>query len=70
MTDYAAFVLLPPLLARLRVEAPRIDVRVCGMFGRSEAVELLDSSEANLAIGFPVEASARILRRRDRSTST
>ena len=63
MTDYAAFVLLPPLLARLSVEAPRIDVRVCGMFGRSEAVELLDSGEANLAIGFPVEASARILMR-------
>jgi DNA-binding transcriptional LysR family regulator len=63
MTDYAAFVLLPPLLARLSVEASRIDVRVCGMFGRSEAVELLDSGEANLAIGFPVEASARILMR-------
>lgn len=63
MTDYAAFVLLPPLLARLSVEAPRIDVRVSGMFGRNEAIERLDSGEANLAIGFPVEASARILMR-------
>lgn len=61
MTDYAAFVLLPPLLARLSVDAPHIDVRVCGMFARDEALELLDSGEANLAIGFPVEASARIL---------
>lgn len=61
MSDYAAFVLLPPLLARLRVEAPHIDIRVRGIFGRDEALELLDSGEANLAIGFPVESSARIL---------
>ncbi len=63
MTDYAAFVLLPPLLARFGVEAPGIDVCVRGMFARSDAVELLDSGEANLAIGFPVEVSARILMR-------
>jgi DNA-binding transcriptional LysR family regulator len=61
MTDYAAFVLLPPLLARLAVDAPRLDLQVRGIFGRSEALDLLDSGEANLAIGFPVEASARIL---------
>jgi len=61
MTDYAAFVLLPPLLARLAVEAPHLDVRVRGIFGREEALDLLDSGEANLAIGHPVEASARIL---------
>ena len=61
MSDYAAFVLLPPLLARLGDEAPGIDLRVRGMFGRGEAVELLDSGEANLAVGVPVEASARIL---------
>ncbi len=61
MSDYAAFVLLPPLLARLAVEAPRLDVRVRGIFGRAEALDLLDDGEANLAIGFPVEASARIL---------
>ena len=61
MSDYAAFVLLPPLLARLTVEAPALDVRVRGMFGRDEAVDLLDSGEASLAIGYPVEASARIL---------
>lgn len=63
MSDYAAFVLLPPLLARLGVEAPGIDLRVRGMFGRGEAVELLDGGEANLAVGVPVEASARILTR-------
>ena len=61
MSDYAAFVLLPPLLARLAVEAPRLDVRVRGIFGRNEALDLLDNGEASLAIGFPVEASARIL---------
>jgi DNA-binding transcriptional LysR family regulator len=61
MTDYAAFVLLPPLMARLSVDAPHINVRVCGMFGRDEAITLLDSGEANLAIGFPVETSARII---------
>ena len=61
MTDYAAFVLLPPLLARLAVEAPRLDIRVRGIFGRDEALDLLDSGEANLAIGFPLEVSARIL---------
>ena len=61
MSDYAAFVLLPPLLARLAVEAPGIDLRVRGIFGRDEALGLLDDGEANLAVGFPVEASARIL---------
>lgn len=61
LTDYAAFVLLPPLLARLAVEAPGLDVRVRGIFGRVEALDLLDNGEATLAIGFPVEASARIL---------
>ena len=61
MTDYAAFVLLPPLLARLALDAPRLDVRVRGIFGRAEALDLLDNGEATLAVGFPVEASARIL---------
>ncbi|MGF6916339.1 LysR family transcriptional regulator [Paraburkholderia sp. 40] len=63
MNDYSAFVLLPLLLARLSIEAPHVDVRVRGTFGRDEAVELLDSGEASLAIGFPVEVSARILTR-------
>lgn len=61
MTDYAAFVLLPVLMARLSVDAPQVDLRVRGMFGRDEAIDLLDSGTADLAIGFPVEASARIL---------
>ncbi len=61
MTDYAAFVLLPPLLARLATAAPRLDVQVRGIFARTEALDLLDSGEASLAVGFPVEASARIL---------
>ena len=61
MTDYAAFVVLPPLMARLSMDALHINVRVCGMFGRDEAITLLDSGEANLAIGFPVETSARII---------
>ncbi len=61
MSDYAAFVLLPPLLARIAGEAPGLDVRVRGIFGRDEALGLLDDGEAILAIGFPVAASARIL---------
>ena len=61
MSDYAALVLLPPLLARLAVEAPRIDLRVRGMFGRDEAVALLDGGEADLAVGVPPHASPRIL---------
>jgi DNA-binding transcriptional LysR family regulator len=50
MTDYAAFVLLPPLLARLAVEAPRLELRIRGIFGKDEVVDLLDSGEASLAL--------------------
>jgi hypothetical protein len=63
MTDYAAFVLPPSLLARLAVEAPRIDVRVRGIFGKDEVVDLLDSGEVSLALSVPVDTSARILTR-------
>jgi DNA-binding transcriptional LysR family regulator len=63
LTDYAAFVLLPPLLAQLAVAAPRLDVRVRGIFGKDEVIDLLDSGEANLAISVPVDASERILTR-------
>ncbi|WP_206364952.1 LysR family transcriptional regulator [Sphingomonas panacis] len=63
MTDYAAFVLLPPLLARLAVEAPRLDLRVRGIFGKDEVVDLLDSGEVSLALSVPVDTSARILTR-------
>lgn len=63
MTDYAAFVLLPPMLARLAIEAPRLEVRVRGIFGKDEVVDLLDSGEASLALSVPVDASARILTR-------
>lgn len=63
MTDYAAFVLLPPLLARLAVEAPRLELRVRGIFGKDEVVNLLDSGEASLALSVPIDTSARILAR-------
>jgi DNA-binding transcriptional LysR family regulator len=63
MNDYSAFVLLPPLLARLSIEAPHVDVSVRGTFGRHEAADLLHSGEASLAIGFPVEGSEHILKR-------
>jgi DNA-binding transcriptional LysR family regulator len=63
MTDYAAFVLLPPLLAGLAVDAPLLDVRVRGIFGKDEVVDLLDSGEVTLALSVPVDASARILTR-------
>lgn len=61
MTDYAAFVLLPGLIARLGAQAPRVSLHVHGMFGREEAITLLDQGEADLAIGFPVEASSRLV---------
>jgi DNA-binding transcriptional LysR family regulator len=61
MTDYAAFVLLPQLLARLAIEAPRLDVRVRGIFGKNEVIDLLDSGEVNLAISVPIDSAARIL---------
>ncbi|RZL85609.1 MAG: LysR family transcriptional regulator [Sphingomonas sp.] len=63
MTDYAAFVLLPPLLARLAIDAPGLEVRVCGIFGKDEVVDLLDSGEASLALSVPIDTSARILTR-------
>jgi DNA-binding transcriptional LysR family regulator len=63
MTDYAAFVLLPPLMRRLAVAAPRLDVRVRGIFGKDEVLDLLDSGDASLAVSVPVDASARILTR-------
>jgi DNA-binding transcriptional LysR family regulator len=63
MTDYAAFVLLPPLMAQLAVEAPRLEVRVRGIFGKDEVVDLLDSGEVSLAISVSVDTSARILTR-------
>ena len=63
MTDYAAFVLLPPLLARLAVEAPRLELRIRGIFGKDEVVDLLDSGEASLALSVPVDTSARIMTR-------
>jgi DNA-binding transcriptional LysR family regulator len=63
MTDYAAFVLLPPLMAQLAIEAPRLEVRVRGIFGKDEVVDLLDSGEVSLAISVSVDTSARILTR-------
>jgi DNA-binding transcriptional LysR family regulator len=58
MNDYAAFVLLPPLLARLAVEAPRLDLRVRGIFGRDEALDLLDSGEPRRGVGAHPRPSA------------
>jgi DNA-binding transcriptional LysR family regulator len=63
MTDYAAFVLLPPMLAQLATEAPSLDVQVRGIFGKDEVVDLLDSGKANLAISVHTDTSARILSR-------
>ncbi len=63
MTDYAAFVLLPPLLARLAIEASRFEVQIRSIFGKDEVVDLLDSGEASLALSVPVDISARIMTR-------
>ncbi len=52
-TDYTTLVLLPPLLAEMRIQAPAVDFRVTGY--EKEAIGgMLDRGEADLAFGvFP-----------------
>lgn len=49
-TDYTSQVLLPPLLARLRREAPSIDLRIRG-YAKEEVRGLLASRAADLVLG-------------------
>jgi DNA-binding transcriptional LysR family regulator len=46
--DYVAIVLIPPLIERLRTEAPGVTLRVFGASGRS--AEMLDAQEVDLAL--------------------
>lgn len=49
-TDYTSTLLLPPLLARLQREAPRIDLRMIG-YGKQDVPELVARGEVDLALG-------------------
>lgn len=52
-TDYTSAVLLPPLMARLRSEAPGVDLRVVG-YEKDAAPQMLERGEIDLALGvFP-----------------
>lgn len=64
LTDYAAFVVLPPLMQVLGTEAPDICVQVHGYHDRDHAVSLLDAGAIDAAIGVtPTQSEERILAR-------
>lgn len=52
-TDYGALIILPALIARLRAEAPQVDLHVLG-YEKSSVGEMLARGEVDLALGvFP-----------------
>lgn len=53
LADYPAFVLLPPLLEALAVQAPGISVNVHAFNDRDHAVDLLHAGSIDAAIGVP-----------------
>lgn len=58
MSDYAADVLLPSLVGRLRQQAPRMALRLVSL-GREAALSAIQSGEIDLAVGvYPVAAGA------------
>ncbi len=59
MTDYSEFVLLPALIRRLQAEAPRINVAVTALDGRTNADELADGN-VDLAIANFRDVSGRL----------
>lgn len=62
LTDYAAFVVLPPLMEALGAEAPGICVQVHAYHDRDHAVSLLDAGAIDAAIGVaPTQSEERIL---------
>ncbi|MBY5361353.1 LysR family transcriptional regulator [Rhizobium leguminosarum] len=63
LSEHPAFVLLPKLLAAIRLAAPNISVDVKGFVARERAVEMLDAGEVDAAVGVPVSSSPRILSR-------
>ncbi|KQS78995.1 LysR family transcriptional regulator [Rhizobium sp. Leaf384] len=64
LSEHAAFVVLPSLLAVLRAQAPGIVLRIRKFDHRDEVIRLLDSGEADLTIGVPHTPAGRILSRR------
>ncbi|MDE1146548.1 MAG: LysR family transcriptional regulator [Azospirillaceae bacterium] len=63
LSDHAAFVLLPRLVALLRDQAPGISVRIRTFNARDEAIGLLDGGAADMTIGVPPTPAGRILGR-------
>ncbi|MCX8281079.1 LysR family transcriptional regulator [Phyllobacterium sp. 0TCS1.6C] len=64
LSEHAAFVVLPKLLAVLGIEAPGIVLRVRNFDHRDEVISLLDSGEADLTVGVPHTPAGRILSER------
>lgn len=64
LSDYPAFVLLPPLLQGVCKEAPRVSLSIHAFNDRNDAVELLHAGAIDAAIGVaPTHADSRILSR-------
>lgn len=53
VSDYPAFVLLPPLMQALREQAPGVCLSVHAFSDRDRAVELLDAGTIDAAVGVP-----------------
>jgi len=61
-SEHPTFVLLPPLVERLREVAPGITLRIRSFTARNDAITMLDAGEVDLAIGVPpTTATGRIL---------
>ena len=64
LSDYPAYVLLPPLMEALAEQAPGVSLNVHAFNDRDHAVDLLDAGMIDAAIGVPpTHADARILGR-------
>ncbi|MGF9692519.1 LysR family transcriptional regulator [Rhizobium sp. 0TCS1.26] len=63
LSEHAAFIVLPKLLATLRQQAPDIVLRVRNLVHRDDAVALLDAGEADITLGVPHAPVGRILSR-------
>jgi DNA-binding transcriptional LysR family regulator len=61
LSDHAAFVVLPKLIAHLGQLAPTIVLQVRNLGHRDEAVTLLDAGEVDITIGVPHTPAGRIL---------
>ncbi|MDR7143156.1 LysR family transcriptional regulator [Rhizobium sp. BE258] len=61
LSDHPAFVLLPQLIQQLPARAPGITLQVRNFSARDDAVDMLDSGEADVTIGVPSASAGRIL---------